>query len=603
MSDNKLDLKSIYDLLGYNFYVPSYQRGYRWNKTQVTQLLEDIWEFADKDKEEKKLEFYCLQPIVVKSGSDNSWEVIDGQQRLTTIKIIIKYLAENHLKRPLSEAFRKEEFSISYKTRPDSESFLNNIKKDYSCIDFYHMWVAYKTTIDWFAKKDYNDCDKFIRTLLAKEDKDNPVKVIWYQINDLEESDAIDVFTRLNIGKIPLTNAELIKALFLGTANPKNKNQIANSQQIKIASEWDIIESTMQDKSFWHFIYDKNNENLPQHNYDTRIEYIFDLYKNKQSDDEQYSTFYRFIEEDFIAKKKVEDIWVNIKKYFLTFEEWYRDRDLYHLIGFLIVTGSSLKLIKDKADMDGMTKIGFKDYLKKEIAKKVNIDIETLNYTNSKHRDLIQRVLLLMNIQTLLANKHSQSRFPFDSYKNENWDIEHVRSQAEVELKGEECIDWARLVLEFYTGNIFNTDNLQLHKDAIKNLEDEEKSICERLIGIIENGVSKEEFNEIYLSVAKAFQEDKPPQSHSIANLAILDSGTNRAYKNAFFPIKRMEIMKREMMGSFVPICTKNLFMKAYSRRFDKIMYWDNRDASDYLNAIKSTLHTYNIFNQQSNGE
>lgn len=602
MSDNKLVLKSIYHLLEHKFFVPSYQRGYRWSKNQVTQLLDDIWGFANKENKTSD-EFYCLQPIVVRSRTENEWEVIDGQQRLTTVKIIIKYLADNHLKRPLSEAFKKEEFSISYKTRPESESFLNNIKKDYSIIDFYHMWVAYKTTVNWFEKKDYNDCDKFIRTLLAKEDKDNPVKVIWYEINDLDETDAIDVFTRLNIGKIPLTNSELIKALFLGTANPNNRSQVANSQQIKIAADWDNIEATLQDKSFWFFLYDKDNTSLPQHKYDTRIEYIFDLYKNKQDDDEQYFTFYKFLKEDFGKKRKVEDIWIDIKRYFLTFEEWYRDRELYHLIGFLIATGSSLKEIKENADSDGMTKIGFKEYLKNAIAKKVNFDIETLTYSNSKHRDLIHRVLLLMNIQTLLANEHSQSRFPFDSYKNENWDIEHVRSQTEIELTGNECVDWAKLVLEFYIGEVVNIEILPKHKGIITTLPEKEKLICERLVDIIETGISREGFNDFYTSVARSFQEDKPPQSHSIANLAILDSGTNRAYKNAFFPIKRMEIMKREMTGSFVPICTKNIFMKAYSRRFDKIMHWSNRDASDYLNAIKSSLDVYLNLNQETNGE
>jgi hypothetical protein len=251
-----------------------------------------------------------------------------------------------------------------------------------------------------------------------------------------------------------------------------------------------------------------------------------------------------------------------------------------------------------------MTKIGFKEYLKNAIAKKVNFDIETLTYyTNSKHRDLIHRVLLLMNIQTLLANEHSQSRFPFDSYKNDNWDIEHVRSQTEIALTGNECVDWAKLVLEFYIGEVVNIESLPKHKGVITTLPEKEKLICERLVDIIETGISREEFNDVYTSVARSFQEDKPPQSHSIANLAILDSGTNRAYKNAFFPIKRMEIMKREMTGSFVPICTKNIFMKAYSRRFDKIMHWSNRDASDYLNAIKSSLDVYLNLNQETNGE
>lgn len=589
MSENTLVLKSINQLLEYSFFVPSYQRGYRWDTTQVTQLIEDVWEFADKNKSND--EFYCLQPIVVKAR-ENAWEIIDGQQRLTTIRIILSYLVKIHLKRPLQEAFKKEEFTIEYETRPSSESFLKDIKENYQNIDFYYMWSAYKTTELWFKDKDYNDCDKFIRTLLAKEDKDNPVKVIWYEIKS--DADTIDIFTRLNIGKIPLTNAELIKALFLGTANPNNKKQKANYKQLQIASEWDAIENTLQDKSFWYFIYDKNNDQLPQHNYDTRIEYIFDLIKDKPNSEEKYYTFYRFLNDDFSSDKQIEDIWLEIKKYFLTFKEWYNDREFYHLIGFLIATGSSLKELKHKVDSPKMTKSKYRDYLKSEIAKKVDIDIESLDYQNSKDKSLINRVLLLMNIQTLLSNGQAKSRFPFDSYKNDNWDIEHVRSQAEVELKGNDCIDWAKLVLEFYTGIAVTNDDFEPQKVEIGLIaDDSEKQICESLIDFIKNNSTKEDFNKLYQRVSKAFKEETPPPSNSIANLALLDSGTNRAYKNAFFPIKRMKIMKRELNGSFVPICTKNVFMKAYSRRFDKIMYWDKTDADDYQKAIKSCLNVY----------
>lgn len=90
-----IELKTIYDLLGLNFFVPSYQRGYRWTEQQVKDLLQDIYDFAYKDKE--KGEFYCLQPIVVKQCDaeliqhyglkseldGNRWyEVIDGQHDL-----------------------------------------------------------------------------------------------------------------------------------------------------------------------------------------------------------------------------------------------------------------------------------------------------------------------------------------------------------------------------------------------------------------------------------------------------------------------------------------------------------------------------------------
>jgi len=79
----KLKLIPIVHLLDKEFFIPTYQRGYRWDERQVLDLLEDIFEFQEKYKDEG--EFYCLQPIVVKKygkDDDNKWEIIDGQQRL-----------------------------------------------------------------------------------------------------------------------------------------------------------------------------------------------------------------------------------------------------------------------------------------------------------------------------------------------------------------------------------------------------------------------------------------------------------------------------------------------------------------------------------------
>ena len=47
---NKIELKPINDLIGENFFVPSYQRGYRWTELEVNALLNDILEFYTKNK-------------------------------------------------------------------------------------------------------------------------------------------------------------------------------------------------------------------------------------------------------------------------------------------------------------------------------------------------------------------------------------------------------------------------------------------------------------------------------------------------------------------------------------------------------------------------
>lgn len=63
---SELMLKSVYDLLDKNYFIPSYQRGYRWRKRQIQDLLDDLYGFAsDKDKADGS--FYYLQPIVVKN--------------------------------------------------------------------------------------------------------------------------------------------------------------------------------------------------------------------------------------------------------------------------------------------------------------------------------------------------------------------------------------------------------------------------------------------------------------------------------------------------------------------------------------------------------
>ena len=136
MSDNKIKLKSVDELLEMKFFIPSYQRGYRWTEQQVKDLLNDINEFASKKKNE--YEFYCLQPIVVKELSegekatydlhsdtdDNHWyEVIDGQQRLTTIRIIF---ALEHL----LDSDNDERFNIHYQTRDNLSGFFDRMKRD-----------------------------------------------------------------------------------------------------------------------------------------------------------------------------------------------------------------------------------------------------------------------------------------------------------------------------------------------------------------------------------------------------------------------------------------------------------------------------------------
>lgn len=579
MKGNNLVLKSINDLLTYKFYIPSYQRGFRWTPQQVNDLLNDIWEFHKKDNKLKE-EFYCLQPLVVKE-ENGEYGLIDGQQRLTTIFIILTYLDN------IMEILGKKKYSFRFDTRKDSEAFLLNIditKKEEN-IDYYHICEAYTVIDKWFSDKDGNTKLNFINTLLNDEDAGKNVKVIWYEVDD--STNQIEIFTRLNMGKIPLTNAELIKALFLKSSNFNGKqNDEIRLKQLQIATDWDRIEYTLQNDAFWYFIYYNTTK------YATRIEYIFDLIKNKKPDDEMYFTFYEFNKEFEASKKSninpdIDAIWLNIKKFFLTFEEWYTDRDLYHLVGYLVATGYKIELLK--LDSEQKSKTEFKAHLKQIIKSLITCDIKTLEYKNP----LVKSVLLLFNIQTILDNTKSNIRFPFDRFKTENWDIEHIRSQTSKKVIGNQRKDWAKDILQFFTG----LKKLEDCKAQIDSLDTMVKDFSNELVTIIEaEKIIDAEFDNLYNKLQVYFKEDKEPENiNSIANLALLDATTNRSYKNAYFPIKRGIILENDKHGTFVPICTKNVFLKSYSNKIGQMMHWEKDDASDYLDEISNTLSVYKL--------
>ena len=578
----KLKLKSIREILDKSFYIPAYQRGYRWSSRQVIDLLDDIWEFALKKKKEEG-EFYCLQPVVVKKDNEK-FRVIDGQQRLTTLFIILKFF-EQHIKYSFTGV--KRFYTLEYETRNkqniDSNNFLENIRDIENCkdnnsniipnidtIDFYYMSNTYITIKQWFDKQD-KDINPFLQVLLnsdveiknkEKIDVANNVRVIWYEIYDENE---INVFTRLNIGKIPLTNAELIKAIFL--INTKEENE-----KLLLASQWDEIEYKLQDNSFFAFVnkdFDENNEIK----YPTRIEFIFDLIANNpnlkinnlQKDDERrsYYIFNELIKDNNTAKK----YWDEVKKYFRVFNEFYSNQKYYHLVGFLVHNG--VKIVEIVENFMNNSKDNFLNILKEKIKQKNQLKkkvFEELNY--EEDYDLVTRILFLFNVISTMKSNHS--RYPFNLHKSEKWSLEHIHAQKSENItKIEDRKDLLKMQLTYI-------DDKTIKKD-IEDLLELEK-ITEEQISDIENRVSK-------------LFTDK--EIHTIDNLALLSRDDNSSLNNSIFPAKRDKIKDLDKKGSFIPICTKNVFLKYYSNDVKEALKWNIEDRKYYLTEIKKTLNEY----------
>jgi len=586
MSD-KLKLKSIYELL-YNeegkaesFFIPSYQRGYRWTKQQVEELLEDILEF---EKTKNQDEFYCLQPVVVKRNKDNSlkWDVLDGQQRLTTIKIILTFFNNR-----LSEDYRLKIYDIFYETRDSSHEYLMKIDEDRKTenIDFFHIYNAYETIKKWFSTR-MNIINDFESTLL------NKTKIIWYEIEHKKNSlsdlknkykEDIEIFTRINLGKIPLTNAELIKALLIQGYSNQNNDELKKNKQFELASEWDYIEYSLQNDNFWYFINKDKNEKA------TRIEFIFELIAEKYFNENQeklkelrksksIDKYYEFhIISHYLQNNNQRDeeenevtiyekLWNEVKNYFRILNEWYEDREFFHKVGFLAIYSSKIILdfITEYTKVNS-TKKEFKNFLDtkiKEVFKNNSefIDIESLTYDDKND---IRKVLLWFNLSTIIKNDKSNLRFQFDRYKTQSWDIEHIRSQTDKYPEKGQRETWITSILDFI----------------------KDKNEIEDIINM-----KDQEFKQFFDDLQKEIEGDDEFKKDDIGNLTLLDSKTNRGYGNAFFPVKRKTIIENDMNGTFIPICTKNLFLKYYTDDVEKLDKWQQKDADDYKNAILKTF-------------
>ena len=655
-SVNYLELLAIPELCNKNFFIPDYQRGYRWGDIQIRQMLEDIYSFIyDKNAAGS---FYCLQPVVVKKMTpdevaanklesafdNNTWyEVIDGQQRLTTIRIILAL--ESQIDR-----FNKMRFNMYYQTRPELGKLFDKLRIDEEderfivkfdndndqCndIDSWHIHNAANKILDWFQngsgyfKPSIQEFKGgFYENFSNTKEKDKSVQVIWYELCD--KSDPYEMFKRLNDKSISLNNAELIRGMFLSDSAVYKGEELLLSQfdedvrpivekrelarkQSHIIEEWDIIEKQLWDDKFWSFIKKEKNSD----DYSCRIEYIFDLISKKTSN--QKDSLYTYLEFDGMLKsgavKDLWDLWLKVETYFSLLIAWYNDRYYYHKIGFLTTELGSSVLIEMLSESTNVSKKEFK----KTIEGRINSAIhdkkkpgrKILDYTYKDDYNMLKRVLFLYNVET--TYKQGLEFFPFERYKDYEWTLEHIHAQNSERIdhsikdKWVEWFDENKKVLERLSSRLPNDENLTLLISFFNNEYN-------RLI----NYKDKYTFNDVtkvFDLVLKYFndlsaQEGTPTVMHGISNMALLSGSTNASIGNSVFEVKRQMIMDDDAKGYYIPICTRKVFLKYYNKNdknftVQQNFYWSDKDRKHYLEDIKEVLKPYiDAENQQSESE
>lgn len=583
-----------------SFVVKNYQRGYKWTDKQILELLNDVNDHKENNGR------YCLQPVIVKEDGNGLIELIDGQQRVTSLYLILYYLT-------------KEKFyGISYETRPATKEFLDNkleelnesvinevswldfiIQYDeYDNVDIYHIYEVYSHIHNWFHNRESVE-----EQVLYK--LKNIVNVIWYDIesssNSHLELDSQQVFLNLNAGKISLTSSELIKALFILEAQNKHSKEIAKLKATELATDWDMIETKLHDNLFWFFICDNKRYSLAS----TRIDFLIDLVNKRplKEDDDLFS--YRIYEEKFKGDQDLD--WKSIKKTYNKLVEWFDNKEVYHLVGFLIV--SEIARLSKILDISlGCTKADFKvklvELIRKRFSQTSKIEntkikkyhLEYLDY--EKYGKECQRVLLLLNV-TYYMNNNSSNKFPFDLYKNQRWSVEHINPQNPRDFATVgELLEWLSSIKDYYSKKgdskkfviqISVVYAFVKKKGANKPLKEAKFST---------------EQTEALKDLSSSISEDL--ELHGISNLALLDLNTNIKISNKTYLEKRKQLLELDQAGKYrikkgeykyvyIPVCTKNVFTKIYTKDNHTIAnsFFGKEDMNDYQDFISKQLATY----------
>jgi Protein of unknown function DUF262 len=549
--------------LRHRFLIPAYQRGYRWGTDEVLTLLNDIAEINDKSDED-----YCLQPVVVRKLDDGRYELVDGQQRLTTLYLLFLAMQKEGFK-PRSPP----PFGLEYATRPQSAEFLRELEPTRSKenVDFFHISQAYDSIVKWFS-------DLEPRAQVMADEVNirlhKRVKVIWYEAD--ADVDSTALFARLNIGRIPLTNAELLKALLLKRSG---NHDIEERRQVEIGMQWDALERELHDESLWAFLTNRDSILYP-----TRIELLFDLMADRRSAD-RFFTF-RHFKKLLDTGTTRDDIWNDVLSRFEVLREWHTDRDLYHRIGFLVATGagdSDLRALLHESATT--TKSSFNEALHAKLVERLDLGLDSvddLDYTTL--RFACERVLLFFNVESTRRLRASTERFPFDAWKRRDWSLEHIHAQnAEEFTKGEQWREW-----------------LMEHANALVDLRltQDETTARDELVSAIHASLStltKEVFVDLANRVLTIFSRtDEPDEGdglHSIENLALLPRDLNSALNNAAFEVKRRRILAADRRGEYIPICTRRAFLKYYTDSGDQqLQMWSRQDREAYRAAMFSDV-------------
>ncbi len=257
VGDFKPNTKTVRELFdGTNYYkIPDYQRPYEWGEDEIGLLWDDVFAaFEAKDK------LYFLGPLILAKNDSDELEVIDGQQRLTTLTILFSVLRDYQFKNLDSKDSLKRQVANAVKSAVDEKYRLILITQAHYQNQFkeevlekvilptnaltkkekaQHKWKfanaasILKSSIDALNKRQGEAKVKdFVKYLLGN--------VVMITITCSNRVSAIKLFQTLNTRGLELSLADLTKSILLSRLN-------TDQERKQFTTSWQDIERIMED--------------------------------------------------------------------------------------------------------------------------------------------------------------------------------------------------------------------------------------------------------------------------------------------------------------------------------------------------------------------
>ena len=583
--------------------IPEYQRGYKWTAANVIQLLEDLKNFKKTDNDQ----FYCIQNITItKQKHKDSWcmNVIDGQQRLTTLFILLSYLQRNMKDKIIIPSANILKYSI----RKSSDQFLrdniltgsiwdNTIDTNSAQTkDQYYMMAVADAIQGWF--RDNN--------LEAKTILDDLVLIV----NEVRPGDEETVFASLNGGKVDLDGADLVRAILITRAakqkypsiiSREQLHQIANDDidlniDISVSSRGKINEFRVKlgveidemnkwwaqnkvKEYFEQLMPNKISKNkafkYSQYPIDLLYYAFYEAYKTKLcNSNEGESLDLRVFENGIDLNGQSGDdhleFYTAVREFHLTMMDWYNHDEIYNLIGYLMYNFKG-------------SKISF------ELLWNIWLQSESKD-------DFIFRLKELIKEQIAL---------PF--YNNDTKDEENTLKNALNELRSSILnlqYDWYNN--DFTLKFLPLVDILPIEKDVKKQT----KVILSRITDpkyFRCHGEDKEHVRSQTRIIDKSLPEDQKASMieeneeglNSIGNIVLLVLGVNRSYGNDPHNEKMDRIISEFLINDwYIRPHTFNVFTSKIKSidengKNTQDMYWSNEDMVRTVQDIEKRLVKY----------